>query len=151
MHEIRRNLGQAGSQEGVPLTFPSKSFESRPETFAGRREGPRSSWCLVGENEAQVSRGDVNDLTGPRTNLLHRTLRLEQDPPAKELAENAADAPHVHGGSVVACPQQDFRCTIILRHHFLGHVLVLVGLLHSRQSEVADLFAEKPCNIPRLR
>lgn len=85
----------------MPLTFPSRSFESGQELSL---VGPRSSWCLVGENEAQVSRGDVNDLTGPRTNLLHRTLRLEQDPPAKELAENAADAPHVHSGSVVACP-----------------------------------------------
>lgn len=77
---------------------------------------------------------------------MHRTLRLEEDPPAKELPENAADAPDVHGGRVMPCSHQDFRCTVILRHHFLGHMLVLVRFFHSSQTEVADLLAENACN-----
>lgn len=76
-----------------------------------------------------------------KTYLLHGALRLEKDPATKELPENATDAPNVHGGRVVSRPHQDFRCAIILRHHFLGHVLVLIRLLDSGQAEVADLFA----------
>lgn len=77
---------------------------------------------------------------------MHRTVRLEEDPPTKELAENATYAPNVHGGRVVSRSHQDFRRTIILRHHFLGHVLVLIRFFHSGQTEVADLFAENTCN-----
>lgn len=76
------------------------------------------------------------------TDLLHRALRLEKDPPAKEFPENATDAPNVHSGRVVPRPHQDLRRAIILRHHFLGHVLVLIRFFHSGQTEVADLFAK---------
>lgn len=71
--------------------------------------------------------------------LLHRTLCLKKYPPTKELAKNATDTPNVHGCGIVSRSHQDFRCTIILRHHFLRHVLVLIGFFHSGQTEVADL------------
>lgn len=76
-----------------------------------------------------------------RTNLLHGTLCLEEDSSTKELAKNATNAPNVHGCCVVSRPHQDFRRAIILRHHFLSHVLVLIRFFHSSQTEVADLFA----------
>lgn len=74
--------------------------------------------------------------------LLHGALGLEEDPPTKEFAENATDAPHVHRGGVVPRAHQDFRRAIILCHHFLGHVHVLVGLRHPGQSEITDLGRE---------
>ena len=78
---------------------------------------------------------------GRRTNLLHGTLCLEEDPSTKELAKNATNAPNVHSCCVVSRPHQDFRRAIILRHYFLSHVLVLIRFFHSGQTEVADLFA----------
>lgn len=85
-------------------------------------------------------------IDGKRTNLLHRTLCLKKYPPAKELAKNATDTPNVHGCGIVSRSHQDFRCTIILRHHFLRHVLVLIGFFHSGQTKVADLLANKIYN-----
>lgn len=76
------------------------------------------------------------------SHLLHGALGLEEDSPAKELSENATDAPHVHRGGVVSRAHQDFRRAIILCHHFLGHVHVLVGLRHPGQSEITDLRSE---------
>lgn len=71
--------------------------------------------------------------------LLHGALGLKEDPSTKKFTEDAAYAPHVHRGGVVSRTHQDFRCAIILRHYFLGHVHVLIGLGYSGQSEITDL------------
>lgn len=71
--------------------------------------------------------------------LLDRVLGLEEDPPAEQLAEYAADGPDVHRRRVVPRPHQDLGGPVILRHHLLGHVLARVGLLHAGQAEITDL------------
>jgi len=91
--------------------------------------------------DARASQGRIS--FSPTTHLLHRALGLKEDPPTQQLAEDATYAPHVHRGGVVPRAHQDFRRAIILRHHFLGHVHVLIGLRHPGQSEITDLGKEK--------
>ena len=55
---------------------------------------------------------------------------LEEDAAAEELAEDAADGPHVDGVGVVLGAHEDLGRAVVLRHHLLRHVLVPVLLLH---------------------
>lgn len=73
------------------------------------------------------------------THLLNRTLSLEKNSPAQEFTENAADRPDVHRSRVVSRAHQDLRRPVVLRNHFLSHVLRHIRLLDARQSEVANL------------
>lgn len=75
---------------------------------------------------------------GDQLQLLHRALRLEQDAPAEQFAENAAHRPHIDGGRIVARAHQNLGRPIVLGDHLLCHVLRLIRLLDARQSEVAD-------------
>ena len=43
-------------------------------------------------------------------------------PTAEELAEDATDAPHVDGCSVMLGSHQDLGCSVVLRDHLLSHV-----------------------------
>jgi virulence-associated protein VapD len=71
--------------------------------------------------------------------LLNRTLSLEQDSAAQELAKDAPNRPDVDGSRVMSRAHEDFRRTVVLRDHLLRHVLRRVGLFDARQSKVADL------------
>ena len=55
---------------------------------------------------------------------------LKEYPPAQEFAEDAPDRPDVHRVGVMPRAHQDLRCPVVLRHHFLSHVLAFVVLLH---------------------
>ena len=59
------------------------------------------------------------------------TSYLEQNPPAQELPEDAADRPHVDGVCVVLGAEEDLRGAVVLGDHLLGHVHPPVRLLHS--------------------
>lgn len=71
--------------------------------------------------------------------LLDGTLGLEEDATAQQFREDAAYRPDVNGVGIVAAPHEDLRCSVVLRHHFLGHVPRLVRLLDPSEAEVADL------------
>lgn len=44
--------------------------------------------------------------------LLNRTLRLEENPPAEQFPEYAANGPHIHSRGVVPCAHQDLRGSV---------------------------------------
>lgn len=71
--------------------------------------------------------------------LLDGTLGLEEDATAQQFREDAAYRPDVNGVGIVAAPHEDLRGSVVLRHHFLGHVPRLVRLLDPSEAEVADL------------
>ena len=71
--------------------------------------------------------------------LLHGTLGLEEDAPAEQLGEDAADRPDVDGGRVVLGAHQDLGRPVVLRDHLLRHVHRLVRLGNPRQAKVTHL------------
>ncbi len=71
--------------------------------------------------------------------LLDGTLGLEEDASAKQLGKDTAHRPDVDGIGIVPAPHQDLWCSVVLRHHLLGHVTRLVQLLHSCQAKVTNL------------
>lgn len=73
------------------------------------------------------------------SHLLNGTLCLEQNATAQELAENATNRPNINRGRVMSRTHQDFRCSIVLRNHFLSHVFWLVRFLDACQAEIANL------------
>mmetsp|Transcript_12581 Transcript_12581/g.33595 ORF Transcript_12581/g.33595 Transcript_12581/m.33595 type:complete len:272 (+) Transcript_12581:667-1482(+) len=61
--------------------------------------------------------------------------------PGDELAEDAADGPHVYGHRVLRGEQDHLRRPIPAGHHVVGaaECILLLRLQHAREAEVADL------------
>ena len=74
------------------------------------------------------------------THVFLNSSYLEENPPAEQLSEYAADGPHIHGGVVVSGAHQDLGRPVVLGDHLLRHVAATVRLLHARQAKVADLW-----------
>ena len=55
---------------------------------------------------------------------------LKQDPSPQQLAKNTADRPDVYWVGVMFGAEEDFRCSVVLGHNFLGHSLAGVIFLH---------------------
>ena len=81
----------------------------------------------------------VSYLGGFPSHLLDGALSLEEDPSSQQLSEDAPDRPDVDGRAVVPAAHQHLRRSVVLSHHFLGHVTRRVGLLHARQPEITNL------------
>lgn len=81
---------------------------------------------------------DLMDIMGG-AHLLDGTLGLEEDAAAQQLREDAAYRPDVNGVGIVAAAHEDLWSSVVLSHHFLGHVPRFVRLLHPSQAKVADL------------
>lgn len=71
--------------------------------------------------------------------LLNGTLCLEENSTTQKFTENTPNRPNIDRSRVVPRTHQDFRWSIVLRNHFLSHVLRLVRLFDARQSEIANL------------
>lgn len=80
---------------------------------------------------------------GAGSHLLDGALSLEEDSPSQQLCKDAAHRPDVDGRAVVPAAHQHLRRPVVLGHHLLGHVPRLIGLLHARQPEIADLSGDR--------
>mmetsp|Transcript_6795 Transcript_6795/g.16427 ORF Transcript_6795/g.16427 Transcript_6795/m.16427 type:complete len:218 (+) Transcript_6795:400-1053(+) len=64
---------------------------------------------------------------------------MEEGPPHGHLREDAARGPHVDGGGVAPCPQEDLGRAVPQGHHLVGVGLVVVLRAEARHREPAEL------------